>query len=289
MEHRFELDDGQLGKKIKTDCPACGAKKRFTRYIDLVEQDFIAPDIGICDRVNSCGYHKTPKDHSTNNPTTHHSPNIQQRIQNPTTKPVSFIDEEIVEASFQEFYKSTFFQCLIDLIGIEEANKIAIDYALGARGKRVIFWQIDRDVKIRTGKIMSYDSEMNRVGIPYFLHKEINQDFNLDQCLFGLHLTAYYENRDKPICIVESEKTAIIASAIMPDKVWLATGGVQNLKLASVIRKRVYLFPDKGEAQKWHDLATRFGLNFAINQHLEKVTEAKLGSDIADIMLSNFH
>jgi hypothetical protein len=34
---------------------------------------------------------------------------------------------------------------------------------------------------------------------------------------------------DKPIAIVESEKTAVISSIFYPDYIWLATGGIQDL------------------------------------------------------------
>jgi hypothetical protein len=55
---------------------------------------------------------------------------------------------------------------------------------------------------------------------------------------------------------VESEKTAIIASAFMPDLVWLATGGQSGCKWKDyethkvLKNKSVILFPDFGYANK---------------------------------------
>ncbi len=41
--------------------------------------------------------------------------------------------------------------------------------------------------------------------------------------LFGEHLLPM--NRGKPVAIVESEKTALVAAYYLPEYVWLASGG----------------------------------------------------------------
>jgi hypothetical protein len=46
--------------------------------------------------------------------------------------------------------------------------------------------------------------------------------FQLSQCLFGEHLL---KDTETPVAIVESEKTAIIASCYYPEFIWLACGG----------------------------------------------------------------
>ncbi|MBQ8630032.1 MAG: hypothetical protein IJ421_11245, partial [Prevotella sp.] len=54
--------------------------------------------------------------------------------------------------------------------------------------------------------------------------------------------------------IVESEKTAIIASLFFPDAIWLATGGLNNLqsdKTRCLSGREVILFPDLGAETKW--------------------------------------
>jgi hypothetical protein len=50
----------------------------------------------------------------------------------------------------------------------------------------------------------------------------------LNQGLFGEHLL---RDRYKPIALVESEKTAIIASVYLPQFIWVAVGGMQNLNI----------------------------------------------------------
>ena len=49
------------------------------------------------------------------------------------------------------------------------------------------------------------------------------QDWQLTQYLFGEHLLPSYPK--KSVALVESKKTVVICSALMPQYVWLATGG----------------------------------------------------------------
>ena len=51
-------------------------------------------------------------------------------------------------------------------------------------------------------------------------------------CLYGEHLL----DNSKPVCIVESEKTAVIASFFYPQYNWLATGGVFGAKKLDYVR-----------------------------------------------------
>ena len=58
------------------------------------------------------------------------------------------------------------------------------------------------------------------------------------------------------VCIVESEKTAVIMSVICPECVWMSCGGLQMFKpelLAPLVNYKVVIFPDTdetGEAYK---------------------------------------
>jgi hypothetical protein len=108
--------------------------------------------------------------------------------------------------------------------------------------------------------------------------------------LFGEHLLNQFPN--KTIGIVESEKTAIIASAFLPDLIWLATGGAENLnkeKVALLSGRNVILFPDTSKDghiyQKWKEKGSKFG--FETSDYLEIHTndEQKAdGLDIADFL-----
>ena len=49
------------GMKTRFECPSCGMKNRFSRYIDADTGEYVDPSVGRCDREINCGYHKTPK------------------------------------------------------------------------------------------------------------------------------------------------------------------------------------------------------------------------------------
>lgn len=88
----------------------------------------------------------------------------------------------------------------------------------------------------------------------------IGEDGKGKYCLFGRHLIGREDSYGKPICIVESEKSAIIASLAYPNAIWLATGSclfLKGVKLKcdyvdnennqigqAIDPQRVILFPD---------------------------------------------
>ena len=155
-----------------------------------------------------------------------------------------------------------------------------------------IFWQMDDTGKIRTGKIMSYNTETgkrikNNDGKPkinwvHFAMKKTN--YNLKQCLFGLHLL---NDNVKKVAIVESEKTALIMSLEMPEYTWMSTGSLLGFKhdfLKPLINKDIISYPDKGCYDKWSETAKKLnekGYNITVSNIIEK-KEYKEGWDLAD-------
>ena len=128
----------------------------------------------------------------------------------------------------------------------------AARYRLGCtKDGGVIFWQIDEQQRVHTGKIMYY---------------QLPQKYEFHPCLFGMHLLME-DVRGKmtdgrKIAIVESEKTAVIMSEIVKDFIWLSCGGLQMFKpelLAPLVNYKVIIFPDTdetGEAFKaWAQIA----------------------------------
>ncbi len=119
-----------------------------------------------------------------------------------------------------------------------------------------------------------------------WLHKAIKEpNFNLCQCLFGLHLIN--EDYQKEIAIVESEKTAITMSIYVPDYIWLATGSSGNFKykLLEPLKKRnCFAFPDNGEFTNWSNKAKELkskGFKIEVSNILEQ-SKFKKGFDLAD-------
>lgn len=146
-------------------------------------------------------------------------PQVNQPVKPPDYIPHKYLKRSLsLNSNFVRFLRKHF----SDLQIAEAANK----YLLGATIKKeVIFWQIDINGKIRIGKIMQYNSQTGwRLRTGYgginWVHHKLKKsnpsfsDFNLCQCYFGEHLLRLYP--DKPVAIVEAEKTALIASMIFP-------------------------------------------------------------------------
>ena len=122
------------------------------------------------------------------------------------------------------------------------------------------------------------------------LHKE---GYNLKQCFFGKHLLS--EEKSRPVALVESEKTAIIASYYLPQFLWIVSGGKNgcfNANSLSVLAGRsVVLFPYLGATDYWQSkigLMKSYGIDVQLFDYLEvKATEneRKEGYDIADYLL----
>ena len=108
-------------------------------------------------------------------------------------------------------------------------------------------------------KVPEKDANGKRVKEPHnritWVHTALKiPDYTLRQCLFGEHLLRKYP--DMFIVIVESEKTAIIASGVFDGCIVMACGGCQNLTIAMCepLRGRnVVLIPDNGKLAEWSE------------------------------------
>jgi hypothetical protein len=220
----------------------------------------------------------------------------------PPPKLASFIPDELFKASLKAHETNQFVKFLIDLFGVEVASNLVSDYFI-ATSKHwegaTVFWQIDREGKIRSGKIMLYSPATGkRVKEPFnhiqWVHKALQMpEFELRQCLFGEHLL---KDTLKPVAIVESEKTAIIASVYLPEFIWLAVGSLTSLNAekCSVLKGRsIVLFPDLNGFEKWSSKAKELShlATFTVSDLLERKAteeERKQGFDIADYLIK-FH
>lgn len=202
----------------------------------------------------------------------------------------------------QGFEENRFIVFLIDLFGPEITNVLIDKYFIGSNDRwkgGTIFWQIDIAGKIRSGKIMLYDSDNGkRVKKPFdhfgWMHKELNlEGFELKQCLFGEHLLA---NNKMPVSIVESEKTAIIASVYYPDIIWLACGGLTHLspEKCKVLQGRdIILYPDLNGFEIWSQKANELsglipGTEFKVSELLNDMANEMEKSeklDLADYLI----
>jgi hypothetical protein len=310
MRFKYTLERYK-GSYSRHTCPQCGAKGEFVRYVDSETGEPLADDVGRCNRESKCGYHQKPQDYFTVNGYLKKKskivkPNFAQRlasvVQKQSPKPFDCISPDVFLSTIGNYEQNAFVQWLLSEFEAENVKEVIERYFIGtASNGRSVFWQIDDKRRIRTGKIIAYDKstgKRRKDTKPSFVHAELKhskvlpENFELNQCLFGEHLLQL--EPEKPVAIVEAEKTAIISSIFFPELVWLATGGKQQLtpdKLKSVIRHRIILFPDADAWECWAEKAQELqkaGLNVQVSDLIEesaKTDEKYEGLDIADYLL----
>lgn len=222
------------------------------------------------------------------------------------------ISPDIFNQSLMSYERNAFVQFMVSQFEAHNIQEVLGKYFIGTtENGRTIFWQIDYRLNIRTGKIIAYDPSTGRRRkncSPSWIHAQLkrmgklSENFQLHQCFFGEHLLAL--EPDKSIAIVESEKTAVIASLFFPSFLWLASCGKSNLSLGNLRRlynlmntinsyenRRIILFPDADGFEKWTAVAKqgmKQGLDVAVSDFLEQnlTVEQKLeGYDLADCLL----
>lgn len=179
------------------------------------------------------------------------------------------------------------------------------NYAVGdSKNGHTIWWQIDENKRVRTGKMMLYknDGHRNRDKNSTWVHATLQRigyynpdEYEMRQCLFGLHLLNLSPNAT--INIVESEKTALICAIAygnMQRGLWMATGGMENLKremLQPLIDQGRYivLYPDHDGLEKWTKAAADIGYSkLSVNtSFMETYWRGRDGekADIADVLV----
>lgn len=284
------------GRNTRYTCPQCGHKNVFVRYIDTTTGEYLSEDTGRCNREQQCGYHKPPtfevKNQKEKSKVIFTNPKKQILHPNQSTnQPINQSTSQL-KAIFKNslccYPQNGLAQYLYHTYGWQAMERVLDAYRIGSHTDgSTIFWQIDAQQRIRSGKLIQYDAQTGHrikgtdtppVRWVHSLHKL--QGFTLHQCFFGEHLLG---NNNLPVAIVESEKTAAIASIRMPQYLWLATGGIRNLSVekCSVLKGRqIILFPDAGAWHYWHSIATHIP-RCSISNLLQHHTD---GSDIADYL-----
>lgn len=246
---------------------------------------------------------------------------------------LSTIDQKVFRQSLGGYHQNNFTSWLLGLFGGDITRAVISKYLVGTSKHwpgATVFWQVDENGAIRTGKVMLYGHDGKRVKKPFnhitwahvLLGKSVESESpqvrktegtagaspasglpqcscfrtfptsrtsGLQQCLFGTHLLR--EEPWKPVAVVESEKSAIIASVYLPQFVWLAAGSLNNLnpvKCAVLKGRNVTLFPDLNAFEKWQRKAAELGMGFKISALLEQTAtdaERRDGLDIADYLL----
>lgn len=82
--YKYSLEKYQPGGKNRYKCSLCGKDKVFVRYINNNAQEYIDSTVGKCNRIEKCGYHKTPYVYLGNSFWVLPHVPMQQAVKNPT-------------------------------------------------------------------------------------------------------------------------------------------------------------------------------------------------------------
>lgn len=308
------------GSRSRYTCPKCGRRGQFTRYIDLETGCYVGDNVGICNRRDKCGYHLTPwqakplvaldyeprlRVKKSNKPQLYTPP---VEVVTPSASEICTIDPKIMQHSLS-LPPSPYMVWLESIVGADVAGVIKRLYNIGStEDGRTVFWQVDAQNRVRTGKVMRYDpatgkrirdgTKGNCDWMHSILKREgiLSNDWTLTQCLYGENLTALNLDTTFPIAIVESYKTAHICASLLTDYIWTSVDNINGLtaqRLSALAGRKVVLFPDAGAGHKlWSErsatLAREVGCTVKVSDWLlTKATPEMLadGADIADALL----
>lgn len=281
----------------------------------------LAETVGRCDNVRKCGWNYTPKQFfaDTKAGVPKHRADFKPPPPPEAAKPLRF---ELVKQSFRP-YASTFGCYLRDMIlnndkysddkkqkMLARLDEVMSDYWVGAtKSHRICYWMIDINGKCRDGKFMAYKSDGHRDHDQHpqwarnslirqlydskrisLEQKEKLLDQEVIRPYFGTHLLADPRYKHLPVGLVEGEKSCLIAALAFPRLIWIACGmNTFNVsKLWPIIqqKRRLYIFPDVDQLDKWEE-ATKM-LNYPKAYCMGKFIRKKKNTekdDTGDIFL----
>lgn len=291
------------GPASKHRCPSCGQRRTFTRYVDAANGEHLAEHVGRCDRQDRCGHHVKPREYFAaggERPSGEWIPPPP-----PPELPGFRMKRERMERTMGKACHLLEYLSTEGGLDPEQVKSTALEYCVGGwdePGKfqgAATFWQVDRAGQVRSAKVVQYDPHSGHrvkdgASWAHSLAGGAPEGFKLEQCLFGEHLLDKYP--EALVGIVEAEKTALVARLKVPSVLWLAVGGLGELKLSKLLPladRHVTLWPDLGKGfEEWSAKAPELeplfaSLNVATKLE-ERATDAERegGLDLADFLLS---
>lgn len=222
----------------KGTCPSCQHQGQFRHYENLPR------NFGKCERVNHCDYHFKPSPELLNE--MGHVSNQYSTVE-PLKKQPKIVYPNESQLKCEEYLKTPFHRfCKENLVIPEQHFK---RWRIGGEGELTKFIYTNHQGKSLNIVSIMYSESGKRIKekYPFSLTNNPGEKFSL--CLFGEHLL----DSTKITCLVESEKTAFIASWFYPEFNWLATGGANKLtdeKIEVLFNREIYYLNDADKAGK---------------------------------------
>jgi hypothetical protein len=315
--YRYTLD--RTSRKFF--CPQCG-QKRFVRVVDSVTGELLPEYVGRCDRESSCGYQFTAKRYLEANQELL-TKGVSQKSRRKAAPLSSKEFNELILRRTPDYLE---LEHLLPTLGRYEGNSLisfllrlfpddpkkVLDvlgsYLVGTDEGFTVFPTIDFNHRLCKAKKMKFDPLTGKrlredkaiTSLQSKLKREgkIDKSFETDKSVFfGQHLLR--GNPEAPIAIVESEKSALVASistGLFPEQfIWLGSHSkswLNPLRLLKLGRSRtIVLFPDVDAYEDWRKMAekaSRRGLDVqavAFTERFGIPDDGRGYSDIADYII----
>ncbi|MCT4662910.1 MAG: DUF6371 domain-containing protein [Tissierellales bacterium] len=241
--------------------PCCSKKNRgssgslkFVNYVDLPEQ------FGFCHSCNKATLPPAVYENENGNRFTYNetlrkyeqltsynpSSNLVNRKITATEKPSQkFIEEHVAIESTLIKPENNLLLYLRKVYGNEKTDKAKEEYLIGTYlDGATMFWEINKNLQVQKCKLSYYKTNGRRTE--KFNHIYTNKN-GYYSCLFGEHLIIDSLKGKQTVILVESEKTAIVGSILLPRYTWLSYGGKNGLKKEKcncLIGHKVLIIPD---------------------------------------------
>ena len=179
-----------------------------------------------------------------------------------------------------------------DILTVGQMRHAAERYLLGkTKSGMPIYWMIDDMMTPLDAHIgnMTWMSTLLKTREP------ILECWQVQHCLFGLHLTSEISLQTSPISIVESEQSAVVLSELLPESIWMAYATTLHLcpdLFAPLEGRTVRLYPRTDPTLStflfFEDLADlirrQYDIDIAIDSDLEDHATADQKERCIDIL-----
>ena len=260
------------------ECP-CGKSNKDGKFVPYIIEGQVSNSCGFC---HACGDTFLP---SLDRKEINNQGGKTKVI--PLTITQKLIDFTIVQKTLKAYSHNNF------VIWLEKIVPNQVEYLLAcfnigtAKDGGTLFWNINIHNQATTVKRVYYleNGHRDKNKLPEYIYKR--SDGYLP-CLFG-----EFQLTKRPydyIILVESEKTAVVGTAIIPQFIWIATGGANGLTEEKAIvlkgRKVIIIYDCDNGGRKGAMRASEILKSYYCQVHIEELDVAlQDGTDVVDMIL----